>query len=71
MCPTSEIPIATRIIPNVGRAAVLKAADCSSERVIVPVADIIEDTEKCCTIRMAAIIARPLTTVVMLAFSCC
>jgi hypothetical protein len=38
------MPMAIRITPNVGRAASVKAADCSWDRVIVPFADK-EDTD--------------------------
>lgn len=59
-----EIPIATMTTPKVGRAEPLNAADCSSDSVIVPVAGTIrETTDKCCTIKIAATIARPLAMV--------
>jgi hypothetical protein len=44
--PASEIPVAIMTIPNIGRAALLKAAYCSSVRVIVLVADKRESTDR-------------------------
>jgi hypothetical protein len=49
--PASEIPVAIMTIPNARRAAaaaaaLLKAADCSSVRVIVLVADKRESTDR-------------------------
>src|SRR5918996_4561905 len=77
--PASEIPVAIMTIPNARRAAaaaaaaLLKAADCSSVRVIVLVADKREraQTDIPYTTRIAATITRPLANVIMLVFPCC